>query len=88
MAKPAGKRRDQEKNAAESAAVSSDMTEDLQKLTELWGKLPAKMMAHSQAALDLVEGMAIELRGGRVLRLPSMPVGQVVELVRAIEAAS
>jgi len=35
-----------------------------------------------------VDGMTIELVGGRVLRLPSMPMGQVVELVRAIEAAS
>jgi hypothetical protein len=33
-------------------------------------------------------GMVIELRGGRMLRLPAMPVGQVVELVRAIEGAS
>lgn len=31
------------------------------------------------------EGIFIELRGGRVLRLPAMPVGQVVELVRALE---
>jgi hypothetical protein len=35
-----------------------------------------------------VEGMAIELRGGRVLRLPSMPVSQIVELVCAMEGAS
>jgi transposase-like protein len=32
-----------------------------------------------------VEGITIELRGGRVLRLPAMPVSQVVELVRVIE---
>ena len=31
------------------------------------------------------EGICIELRGGRVLRLPAMPVGQVAELVRLIE---
>jgi hypothetical protein len=41
-----------------------------------------------QGASSHAEGITIELRGGRVLRLPSMPVGQVVELVRAIEAAS
>ncbi len=34
------------------------------------------------------EGISIELRGGRVLRLPSMAVGQIVELVRAIEGAT
>jgi hypothetical protein len=32
--------------------------------------------------------MVIELQGARVLRLPPMAVNQVVELVRAIEAAS
>jgi hypothetical protein len=31
------------------------------------------------------EGISIELRGGRILRLPAMPVGQVAELVRLIE---
>ena len=31
------------------------------------------------------EGISIELRGGRLLRLPAMPVGQVAELVRLIE---
>lgn len=31
------------------------------------------------------EGISIELRGGRVLRLPAMAVGQVAELVRLIE---
>lgn len=34
------------------------------------------------------EGISIELRGGRVLRLPAMPLGQVVELVRAMEGAA
>jgi hypothetical protein len=34
------------------------------------------------------EGISIELRGGRVLRLPAMPMGQVAELIRAIEATS
>jgi len=34
------------------------------------------------------EGISIELRGGRILRLPAMAVAQVAELVRAIEAAS
>ena len=32
-----------------------------------------------------VEGMTLELRDGRVLRLPAMPVSQVVELVRSLE---
>ncbi|MDX2037238.1 MAG: hypothetical protein SFX72_11355 [Isosphaeraceae bacterium] len=33
-------------------------------------------------------GLVIELRGGRLLRLPgSMPAGRVAELVRALEAA-
>ena len=33
-------------------------------------------------------GIVIELRGGRLLRLPgSMPAGRVAELVRALEAA-
>src|SRR5438128_1556457 len=36
---------------------------------------------HSTSAMDRLDGMTIELRGGRVLRLPVMPVGQVVELV-------
>jgi hypothetical protein len=34
------------------------------------------------------EGISIELRGGRMLRLPAMAVTQVVELVRAIEGAT
>ena len=34
------------------------------------------------------EGISIELRGGRVLRLPAMAVAQVAELVRAIEGAA
>lgn len=33
------------------------------------------------------EGISIELRGGRVLRLPVMPAAQIAELVRAIEGA-
>ena len=36
-------------------------------------------------AVGQVEGIALELRGGRVLRLPTMPVSRVVELVRALE---
>ena len=32
-----------------------------------------------------VEGMAIELRGGRVLRLPAMAVGQLAQLLRVVE---
>jgi hypothetical protein len=35
-----------------------------------------------------MEGISIELRGGRVLRLPMLAVAQVVELVRAIEGAT
>jgi len=34
------------------------------------------------------EGISIELRGGRMLRLPAMAVAQVAELVLAIEGAS
>lgn len=34
------------------------------------------------------EGISIELRGGRVLRLPAMAVAQVAELIRAIEEAA
>src|SRR5438128_1804326 len=41
------------------------------------------VMVHSP--LDRVDGMTIELRGGRMLRLPAMPMGQVAELVRALE---
>jgi hypothetical protein len=37
-------------------------------------------------AVTVTEGISIELRGGRVLRLPVMAVAQVAELVRAIEA--
>jgi hypothetical protein len=43
------------------------------------------VVIHSPSVSDRVDGMAIELRGGRVLRLPAMPVAQVVELVRALE---
>jgi hypothetical protein len=32
-----------------------------------------------------MEGVSIELRGGRVLRLPAMPAAHVAELVRLIE---
>jgi hypothetical protein len=46
------------------------------------------VMLQSPAASDQIEGIAVELRGGRVLRLPAMAVSQVVELVRAIEVAS
>jgi transposase-like protein len=38
-----------------------------------------------EAAPDRVESVTIELRGGRTLRLPSIPVEQVVELIRALE---
>jgi hypothetical protein len=31
------------------------------------------------------EGISLELRGGRTLRLPAMPAAQVAELVRLIE---
>ena len=34
------------------------------------------------------EGISIELRGGRMLRLPAMAVARVAELVRAIEGAA
>ena len=34
------------------------------------------------------EGISIELRGGRMLRLPAMAAAQVAELVRAIEGAT
>jgi hypothetical protein len=37
------------------------------------------------AASAGTEGVSIELRGGRVLRLPAMGAAQVAELVRAIE---
>lgn len=43
------------------------------------------VVVQSPPAADQVEGMAIELRGGRVLRLPAMAVRQVVELVCALE---
>jgi hypothetical protein len=43
------------------------------------------VMLQSPAAVGQVEGIALELRGGRVLRLPAMGVGQVVALVRALE---
>ena len=43
------------------------------------------VMLQSPAAAGQVEGVALELRGGRVLRLPAMGVSQVVELVRALE---
>jgi hypothetical protein len=46
------------------------------------------VMLQSPAAGDGVEGIALELQGGRVLRLPALPVSRGVELVRAIEAAS
>jgi hypothetical protein len=39
-------------------------------------------------AVREAEGISIELRGGRVLRLPVMPAAQVAELVRAIEGAT
>jgi len=35
--------------------------------------------------VECVEGMAIELRGGRVLRLPAMAVGQLAQLLRVVE---
>jgi hypothetical protein len=35
----------------------------------------------------VTEGISIELRGGRMLRLPAMPVTQIAVLVRAIEGA-
>lgn len=38
--------------------------------------------------IALADGMSIELRGGRVLRLPAMVAAQVAELVRAIEGAA
>jgi hypothetical protein len=34
------------------------------------------------------DGICIELRGGQVLRLPTMTVERIVELVRAIEGAT
>ena len=40
------------------------------------------------SAVAGTEGICIELRGGRMLRLPTMAVAQVAELVRAIEGAS
>jgi len=36
-------------------------------------------------AVAVTEGFSIELRGGRVLRLPAMAAAQVAELVRLIE---
>lgn len=39
-------------------------------------------------AAAVTEGVSIELRGGRMMRLPAMSVGQIMELVRAIEAGS
>jgi hypothetical protein len=38
-------------------------------------------------AAGQVEGIVLELRGGRVLRLPTIGVEQIAELVRAIEGA-
>ena len=35
--------------------------------------------------VECVEGMAIELRGGRMLRLPAMAVGQLAQLLRVVE---
>lgn len=46
------------------------------------------VVVRSPAATFQVEGITIELRGGRALRLPAMAVSQVAELVRTIEAAS
>jgi len=47
--------------------------------------VPVVVKASSIATAD---GMSIELRGGRVLRLPVMPMGQVAELIRAIEGTA
>jgi hypothetical protein len=52
---------------------------------------PAAFVAvrvHSPSALDRVDGMVLELRGGRMLRLGAMTVSQVVELARAMEGAA
>ena len=46
------------------------------------------VVLQSPAVVGQVEGVTLELRVGRVLRLPALPVSQVVEVVRAIEAAS
>src|SRR5690349_849870 len=46
------------------------------------------VMIEQPVAVQRVNGLVIELCGGRVLRLPPMAVSQVVELVRAIEAVS
>ena len=40
------------------------------------------------SAVAGTEGISIELRGGRVLRLPAMAVAQVAELVWALEGAA
>jgi hypothetical protein len=43
------------------------------------------VVVKTPAVAERVEGIAIELHGGRVLRLPSMAMGNVATLVRAIE---
>jgi hypothetical protein len=45
------------------------------------------VVLQSQPAAGRLEGIALELRGGRVLRLPAIAMGQVIELVRAMEGA-
>ncbi len=45
------------------------------------------VMVTAPAARE-AEGISIELRGGRVLRLPAMAVAEVAQLVRAIEGAA
>ncbi|OJW24439.1 MAG: hypothetical protein BGO49_24205 [Planctomycetales bacterium 71-10] len=45
------------------------------------------LVVHDEPRAERDAGIVIELRGGRLLRLPgSTPVGRVAELVRALEA--
>lgn len=55
------------------------------------GRQPAKPLTFAEVVVDrtVAEPMRLRLAGGRELHLPvSMPVEQVAQLVRAIEAAS
>lgn len=43
--------------------------------------------AGDSGALDRLEGVVLELRGGRLLKMPGLSLSQVLELIRAIEGA-
>ena len=47
------------------------------------------VVVHDEPPAERDAGIVIELRGGRLLRLPgSMPAGRIAELVRALEAGA